>query len=256
MADRFAVAGRLALVTGASSGLGQHFARLLAAEGATVILAARRMPRLQALEAEIRSDGGQALAVEMDVTDASSIQAALDTVLHAFGTPPDLIINNSGLSREGFFTRMEEADFDLVMDTNVKGVWLVARTFAGALAKAGKPGCMINIASITARGVSQTLTAYSASKAACEHMTRIMAVEMARYGVRVNAIGPGYFETEINDTFLASGEGQKMLTRIPMRRFGEHEELSGALLLLASEAGSYMTGTTLIVDGGHSLNLL
>ncbi|MEO1360982.1 MAG: SDR family oxidoreductase, partial [Pseudomonadota bacterium] len=141
--------------------------------------------------------------------------------------------------------------FDLVMDTNTKGVWLVARTFAGALVKAGKTGSMINIASVAGKRVGYTMSAYCASKAACEHMTRAMAIEMARYGVRVNAIAPGYFETEINDAFLASEEGQKMRKRIPMRRFGEHEELSGPLLLLASEAGSFMTGTTIVVDGGH-----
>lgn len=256
MSDRFSVAGRLALVTGASSGLGRHFARLLAGEGATVILAARRMDRLKALEAAIQEAGGQAMAVEMDVTNAGSVQAAFDQVMAVYSSPPEIIVNNSGLSREGFFTRMDEADFDLVMDTNVKGVWLVARTFAGALARAGKTGSMINIASIAGRGVSHTLSAYCASKAACEHMTRGMALEMARYGIRVNAIGPGYFETEINDAFLASEEGQRMLQRIPLRRFGAHDELSGALLLLASEAGSYMTGTTLFVDGGHSLNTL
>ena len=146
---------------------------------------------------------------------------------------------------------MSEEDFDLVMDTNTKGVWLVARTFAGALVKAGKPGSMINIASVAGKRVGYTMTAYTASKAACEHMTRNMAIEMARYGVRVNAIAPGYFKTEINDEFLDSDEGQKMRKRIPMRRFGQHEELSGPLLLLASEAGSFMTGSTIVVDGGH-----
>ena len=251
MADRFDLNGKIALVTGASSGLGKHFAGILAEAGAKVVLAARRVDRLEVLAAEIQAKGGEAVAVSMDVTKADTIQAALEKTIATFGGPADIIINNSGLSREAFFTNMEEEDYDLVMDTNTKGVWLVARTFAGALVKAGKPGSMINIASVAGKRVGHTLTAYCASKAACEHMTRNMALEMARYGVRVNAIAPGYFETEINDEFLASEEGQNMRKRIPMRRFGEHEELSGPVLLLASDAGSFMTGTTIVVDGGH-----
>ncbi|MEL6724750.1 MAG: glucose 1-dehydrogenase [Pseudomonadota bacterium] len=251
MSDRFDLAGRVALVTGASSGLGRHFAKVLTKAGAKVVLAARRIDRLEALKAEIEADGGEALAVAMDVTKADTIQAGLEATIDRFGGPADIIVNNSGLSREDWFTSMDEDAFDLVMDTNTKGVWLVARTFAGALVKAGKTGSMINIASVAGKRVGYTMSAYCASKAACEHMTRAMAIEMARYGVRVNAIAPGYFETEINDAFLASEEGQKMRKRIPMRRFGEHEELSGPLLLLASEAGSFMTGTTIVVDGGH-----
>ena len=251
MSDRFDLTGRVALVTGASSGLGRHFAIVLSAAGAKVVLAARRTDRLEALAAEIETNGGEALAVAMDVTKADTIQAGLDATIERFGEPADVIVNNSGLSREDWFTSMDEDDFDLVMDTNTKGVWLVARTFAGALVKAGKQGSMINIASVAGKRVGYTMAAYCASKAACEHMTRAMAIEMARYGVRVNAVAPGYFETEINDTFLASEEGQKMRKRIPMRRFGEHEELSGPLLLLASDAGSFMTGATIVVDGGH-----
>ncbi|MFN3214673.1 MAG: SDR family NAD(P)-dependent oxidoreductase [Henriciella sp.] len=251
MSDRFDLSGRVALVTGASSGLGRQFAKVLSAAGAKVVLAARRVDRLQALASEIEASGGEALAVAMDVTKADTIQAGLEATIERFGGPADIIVNNSGLSREDWFTTMDEDDFDLVMDTNTKGVWLVARTFAGALTKAGKPGSMINIASVAGKRVGYTMAAYCASKAACEHMTRAMAIEMARYGVRVNAIAPGYFETEINDTFLNSDEGEKMRKRIPMRRFGEHEELSGPLLLLASDAGSFMTGATIVVDGGH-----
>ncbi|MEM7493824.1 MAG: glucose 1-dehydrogenase [Pseudomonadota bacterium] len=251
MTDRFDLTGKIALVTGASSGLGRHFARTLAQSGASVVLAARRIDRLEALAAEITSAGGQALPVAMDVTYPDQVDAALETVIEHFGGPADIIVNNSGLSRENWFTQMEEADFDLVMDTNVKGVWLVARTFAAALVKAGKPGSMINIASVAGRRVGPTMAAYCASKAAVDHMTRAMAIEMARYGVRVNAIAPGYFKTEINDAFLDSEEGEKMRRRIPMRRFGQHDELSGPLLLLASEAGTFMTGSTIVVDGGH-----
>ncbi|MEO0608386.1 MAG: glucose 1-dehydrogenase [Pseudomonadota bacterium] len=251
MTDRFDMTGKVALVTGASSGLGKHFAKILSEAGAKVVLAARRTDRLEALAREIETAGGEALPVAMDVTKADTIQAGLEATIERFGGPADVIVNNSGLSREGWFTTMDEDDFDLVMDTNTKGVWLVARTFAGALAKAGKPGSMINIASVAGKRVGYTMAAYCASKAACEHMTRAMAIEMARYKIRVNALAPGYFSTEINDTFLASDEGENMRKRIPMRRFGNHEELSGPMLLLASEAGSFMTGATLVVDGGH-----
>ncbi len=251
MADRFCVSGKIALVTGASSGLGRHFARVLSASGARVILAARRTDRLEALAAEIKAAGGDAFAVAMDVTKADTVQAALEASIAHYGEPADIIVNNSGLSREDWFTSMSEDDYDLVMDTNVKGVWLVARAFAGALVKSGKKGSVINIASVAGLRAGYTMAAYCASKAACEHMTRVMALEMARYGVRVNAIAPGYFETEINADFLGTDEGTKMRKRIPMRRFGEHEELSGPLLLLASQAGSFMTGATIVVDGGH-----
>jgi len=251
VADRFDVSGKIALVTGASSGLGRHFARVLSAGGAKVILAARRTDRLEELADEIKAAGGEAFAVAMDVTKAASVQAALEASIAHYGETADIIVNNSGLSREDWFTSMSEDDFDLVMDTNVKGVWLVARAFAGALTKSGKKGAMINIASVAGLRVGYTMAAYCASKAACEHMTRVMALEMARYGVRVNAIAPGYFETEINEDFLGTDEGTNMRKRIPMRRFGEHEELSGPLLLLASEAGSFMTGATIVVDGGH-----
>ena len=253
MADRFDIRGKLALVTGASSGLGAHFARLLAENGARVVLAARRVDRLNALASEITEAGGDAFAVEMDVTQGDAIHAALDRVVAHYGEVPDIIVNNSGMSREGFFTSMSEADYDAVMDTNLKGVWLVAKIFAGAMMAAGKRGSVVNICSITAFRPSKTLMAYSVSKAGVDHMTRIMALEMARYGVRVNAVAPGYFETEINDEHLASDAGEEMRKRIPMKRFGEHDELSGAMLLLASDAGSYMTGSTIVVDGGHLL---
>ena len=251
MSDPFNLDGRVALVTGASSGLGKHFAKALAKAGAKVVLAARRTDRLEAVASEIEADGGVALPVAMDVTDASTIEAALETTVQHFGSPAQIIVNNSGMSRDSFFTTMSEEDYDIVMDTNAKGVFLVAKTFGAALVEAGLPGSIVNIASITALRPSYTLLAYSASKAACEHMTRVMALEMARYNVRVNAIAPGYFVTDINDDFLASDEGDKMRRRIPMRRFGEHDELTGPMLLLASDAGSYMTGTTLVVDGGH-----
>lgn len=251
MTSLFDLSGKIALVTGASSGLGAHFAKTLASQGASVVLAARRKDRLEALAEEIKAVGGKALAVTMDVTDTASVEAAFDTAIAELGIP-DIIINNSGLSRESWIAKMDEADWDLVMDTNLKGVWRVAKAAANRLMDAGKPGSLINIASITALRVTPTAGAYAASKAAVDHLTRTMAVEFARYGIRVNAIAPGYFLTEINDHFFDTPEGDKMKRRIPMKRIGNIDELTGPLLLLASEAGSYMTGATVVVDGGHT----
>lgn len=249
----FSLANKTALVTGASSGLGEHFAQVLSEAGAHVVLAARRLERLEALAAKIERAGGKALPVEMDVTDPDSVEAAFATIKESLGRPCDVIVNNSGLSREGWFTEMSEEDWNLVINTNLNGVWRVAKHGARAMKEAGASGSIINIASITAHRTQMLTTAYCVSKAGVDHMTRQMAVEMARYNVRVNAISPGYYKTAINDDYLDSEAGEKMRKRIPMRRFGAYEELNGALLLLASEAGSYMQGTTVVVDGGHML---
>lgn len=254
--ELFNLEGQTALVTGASGGLGENFARVLAKAGARVVLAARRVDRLQALAGEIEAAGGKALAVRMDVTDPGSVEAAFETVQAELGGPADIIVNNSGVSRDEWFTKMSEEDWRTVMDTNLDGVWRVAKAGANALTAAGKPGSIINIASITALRPSQTIGAYAASKAAVDHLTRVMALELARYKIRVNAIAPGYFKTDINDEFLDSELGEKMRKRVPMRRYGQYEELAGPLLLLASDAGSYMTGSTIVVDGGHVVSSL
>ena len=157
------------------------------------------------------------------------------------------------MSREGWFTKMAEDDWNAVIDTNLTGVWRVAKHGANAMIAAKVQGSIINIASITGLRTQMMTTAYSVSKAGVDHMTRQMAVEMARSGIRVNAIAPGYFKTEINDDFLESEEGLKMIRRIAQRRIGNVSELSGPLLLLASDAGSFMTGSTIVVDGGHTL---
>ncbi|GGB63020.1 SDR family NAD(P)-dependent oxidoreductase [Henriciella pelagia] len=254
--ELFDLSGKTALITGASGGLGASFARELAAAGAHVVLAARRLEKLESLANAIEASGGKALAVAMDVTDPDSVTAAFATVQETLGRPCDIIINNSGISRDDWFTRMTEEDWRAVMNTNLDGVWRVAKAGANALIDAGKPGSIINIASITARRPQHTIAAYAASKAAVEHFTHVMALELARYGIRSNAIAPGYFSTDINDEFLESEQGEKMRKRVPMRRFGEYRELAGALLLLASDAGSYMTGTTIVVDGGHLVSTL
>ena len=254
--ELFDLSGKAALITGSSSGLGANFARVLAGAGAETVLAARRIEKLEALAGEIKAAGGKALAVQMDVTDPASVERAFAAIQDGLGRPCDIIVNNSGIARDNWFTKMTEEDWRAVMDTNLDGVWRVAKAGANALMEAGKAGSIINIASITALRPQPTISAYAASKAAVDHLTRVMALELARYKIRVNAIAPGYFSTDINDEFLESEEGEKMRKRVPMRRYGQYEELSGALLLLASEAGSYMTGSTIVVDGGHVCSAL
>lgn len=245
--------GRRALITGASSGLGEHFARALARYGATVVLAARRMERLQALQSEIEADGGQAFAVEMDVTSPDSVTAAFEAIGKKYGAPCDILVNNSGIGQASWFAETTEEEWANIIDTNLTGVWRVAQQASKALIAAGQPGSIINIASITALQPSPMISGYAASKAAVDHLTRNMAIELSRYGIRVNAIAPGYFKTAINDDYLDSEHGERMKKRIAMRRFGNYEDLEGPLLLLASDAGAYMTGATIVVDGGHSI---
>ncbi len=250
----FSLVNRTALVTGASSGLGRHFAQVLADAGASVVVAARRMDRLEEVAGEIGKSGGKALAVEMDVTSEASVAAAFQGISEALGRPCDVVINNSGMSREGWFREQSEEDWDAVLDTNLTGVWRVGKHATNAMIAAGTKGSIVNIASITAHRTQFMTTAYCVSKAGVDHLTRHMALENARYGIRVNAISPGYYKTAINDAYLDSEAGEAMRKRIAFRRFGEYRELDGALLLLASEAGSYMTGSTIVVDGGHLLS--
>lgn len=245
--------GRLALVTGASSGLGEHFAQTLSSNGATVVLAARRLERLQALQSKIEASGDKAFAVEMDVTSPDSVTAAFAAIHTEYAAPCDILINNSGIGQASWFTDTTEEEWASIVDTNLTGVWRVAQQASKALIKAGKPGAIVNIASITGLQPSPMISGYAASKAAVDHLTRNMAIELSRYGIRVNAIAPGYFKTAINDEYLDSEHGDQMKKRIAMRRFGNYEDLDGPILLLASDAGAYMTGATIVVDGGHTL---
>ena len=244
--------GKTALVTGASSGLGQHFARVLANAGAKVALAARRLDRLQQLEAEIRAAGGQAAAVALDVTDRASIIKAFDTVEAGLG-PVTILVNNAGVPAGSYFLKMSESDWRSVLDVNLDGVFRVGQEAARRMSKTGNGGSIINIASITAFGVLKAIAAYSASKAAVVSLTKSMALELARDRIRVNALAPGYFATELNDAFLTSDAGRRLLSRVPMERAGKLEELDGPLLLLASDAGAFMTGSVITIDGGHML---
>jgi NAD(P)-dependent dehydrogenase (short-subunit alcohol dehydrogenase family) len=255
-ADLFRLDGKVALVTGASSGFGRHFAGVLAEAGAAVALGARRIDRLEALADEIRAAGGRAHAVPLDVTDAAGIKAALAASEAALG-PIDILINNSGISGPAAFAvDIEEADWDQVLDTNLKGVWLVSRAVARLMIDGGRGGSIVNIASMLGLRVAHAVSAYAASKAGVAQLTKAMALELARYRIRVNALAPGYFETDLNRDYLGSPAGQAMIKRIPQRRSGQAEDLDGALLLLASEASRYMTGTVIPIDGGHLVSTL
>jgi NAD(P)-dependent dehydrogenase (short-subunit alcohol dehydrogenase family) len=250
--ELFSLAGAIALVTGASSGLGQHFARVLAGAGAGVVLASRRLGRLQRLEGEIRAGGGKAWAVALDVTEAASVSRAFEAVETAAG-PVTVLVNNAGVPSGSFFVTTTDEEWRDVMAVNLDGVFRVGREAARRMIANGTGGSIINIASILGFGAIKSLSAYAASKAAVVSLTKSMALELARERIRVNAIATGYFATEINDAFLASVAGKRLLSRVPMGRAGELAELDGPLLLLASNAGACMTGSVVTVDGGHLL---
>ena len=252
--DRFRLEGCLALVTGASSGLGMHFARLLADAGARVAVAARRADKLQSVVDGIEQSGGQARALALDVTNATSVRACFDA-LSSWGVP-DIVVNNAGITVTRPLLQQTEEDFDQVLDTNLKGCWLVATEAARRMVGAGHGGSIVNVASILGERVAGGVAPYAISKAGVVQATKAMALELARYRIRVNALLPGYVVTDLNRDFLASEAGQKLQARIPSRRFGQMTDLDGPLLLLASDAGAAMSGATLAVDGAHLVNSL
>ena len=255
MSKRFDLTGKVALVTGASSGLGVHFARTLADAGASVTIAARRADRLASLQAELQSTGRKAVAVELDVQSGDSITAAFAAAEEALG-PIDIVVNNAGISIVKPALEMPVEDWDAVVNTNLRGAWLVAQAAGKRWLMAKRPGVIVNIASILGLRTIGQVAPYNASKAGLIHLTRALAMEWARHDIRVNAICPGYIETEMNSDFWKTPAGQRLIERIPQRRIGQPENLDGALLLLASEAGTFMTGSVLTVDGGHTVSSL
>ncbi|MBP2228869.1 NAD(P)-dependent dehydrogenase (short-subunit alcohol dehydrogenase family) [Azospirillum agricola] len=255
MGVSFDLTGRTALVTGASSGLGRHFAGVLARAGARVAIAARRADALADTRAAIEAAGGSAAAVAMDVTDPESVRRAVAEASDALGGI-DILINNAGITASRPFLDMEEEEWDRVLDTNLTGCARVAREVGRRMRDKGTGGSIVNIASILGLRVAGQLSSYIASKAGVVHLTKAMALELARHGIRVNALCPGYLETEMNADFFASPAGQTLIKRIPQRRLGRLEELDGPLLLLASDAGSYMTGSVIAADGGHLVSSL
>ena len=254
MSYLFSLDGQCALVTGASGSLGRHFANVLARAGAAVALAARRLDELEIIAAEIRAAGGAATAIALDVTDAGSIATAFSAAEEKLG-PITLLVNNAGVAVTKPLLEYDEGDWDKVMDTNLKGAWLVAQEAARRMVEAGG-GNIINIASILGLRVIGGVSAYCASKAGLIHLTKAMALELGPHGVRVNTLAPGYIETDLNRDFFASNAGRSLIERIPHRRLGQLEDLDGSLLLLASDASRYMTGTVVTVDGGHTISSL
>ncbi len=251
----FSVQNEVAIVTGASSGLGRHFARVLAASGAKVALCARRREKLDDLAAEIRSSGGTALPVELDVTDGASVSAAIDRAADGLG-PVTILINNAGLAVDKPLLDTSDEEWDLVLDTNLKGAWMMARETARHMIAEGAEGKMVNIVSILGVTATPRVHGYAASKAGLIHLTRTLALELARHDIRVNAIAPGYVETDLNSGLLTGPTGDRLKKRIPQRRFARPDNLDGALLLLCSKAGAYMTGSVVTVDGGMTLSTL
>ncbi|MGS2722311.1 SDR family NAD(P)-dependent oxidoreductase [Porticoccus sp. GXU_MW_L64] len=247
---------RVALVTGASSGLGAHFARVLAQAGAHVVLAARRTEKLQQQVEHIEKAKGKALAVQLDVTDPASVESAFSSITEKLGRPADILINNAGVANSRRFTNVDEDSWQRVINTNLSGVWRVANRFSKELLAAEGNGSIVNIASILGLRVAIGESTYSTSKAAVVQMTKAMALELGRKGIRVNALCPGYFKTELNQDFFESPKGQQFIQQTPAQRLGELHELDAPLLLLASNAGSFINGVALAVDGGHLVSSL
>jgi len=252
MSDLFDVSKEIILVTGASQGLGRQFARVLSAHGAAVALAARQTAKLKSLEEEITARGGRAVAVAMDVTDTASIAGAIDAAEAALG-PVTVLINNAGIAIEKVAIDQTEEDWDAVIGANLKGAYFAATEIARRLIEREQGGNIVNIASVLGFGVMKFLAPYTISKAGIIQATKVLALELAGSGIRVKALAPGYIDTEMNHEFWATPAGEKLTKRIPQRRVGRESDLDGAILLLASNASRYMTGSVVTVDGGFLL---
>ena len=247
----FDLTGKSALITGGGTGLGRFYAKQLAEAGARVVLCARRVEKLQDCAKEINANGGTAECYPMDVTDIDSIQIALEN--GSRNGVISIVVNNAGVFASGLMLHETEDEWDAVMATNLKGAWLVAREAVARMSEAKTGGSIINISSMLGIASQKGTAPYGASKAALLHLTRNMALEWAKFGVRTNAIAPGSFSSDMADEFLESDLGQVMLSRIPLRRFGNHADLAGPILLLASNASAFLTGVTLPIDGGHTI---
>ncbi len=255
MTVTFDLSGKVALVTGASGGLGRHFAGVLARAGATVGVCARRTDEIAVTVTGIEAAGGRAIGVTLDVTDSDSVTAAFETVSDQAG-PVTVLINNAGTASGDLALDLTEADWDRVMDTNLKGAWTIAQEAAKRMVTAETGGVIVNIASVLGLRVSKGVVPYAVSKAGLIQMTKALALEWAVHDIRVNALAPGYVETDLTRDYLAGDAGKALLKRIPQRRPANMSELDGPLLLLASGASSYMTGAVLSVDGGHLVSSL
>lgn len=251
----FGLSGKVVLVTGGGTGIGQETAIALAKAGAKVAVVGRRIDKLEESVKAIKACAGTAMATAMDVSDPISIKQGLEAIQAELGTV-DILINNAGVESEHALAQTSEEEWDHVLGVNLIGPWRLAKELLEAWSNDDRGGNIINIGSITGLAPQKGLASYAVSKAAILHMTKIMALEWARYGIRVNAIAPGYYRTDMSERFLDLPAGQTLIKNIPMRRAGELSELVGAMIYLASEASSYVNGATLVVDGGHLVRSL
>ena len=252
--DRFSLVGRTAFVTGASSGMGRHFAGTLAEAGAKVICAARRKESIEEVAQAIRASGGQAIAIELDIGSTESVTRAFDEATKAFGVV-DLLINNAGQIIFAPFPDISDEQWENLMNVNVGGCMRMTREFCKRLIAAGRPGSVVNITSITGQLTKAYLSIYGTAKAALIQFTKQVAMDMLPHGIRVNSIAPGYFRTAMVDWYFDSDAGKVEVENLPAKRVGLLEELDGPLLLLASDAGSYLNGVILPVDYGHVVRI-
>ena len=248
----FDLTNKVVAITGASSGFGHHFAQVLSSAGATVVLGARREEKLQARVEEIEAQGGKALAVQLDVTNKSSVEHFIDTAFEKCGQL-DVLINNAGVEAGAkTYTMIDEEDWDYVINTNLKSAWVASKYYTAKVEQSGQAaGNIVMISSITDTRTIKGQFPYAVSKGALTRMTEVMALEATRYNIRVNALSPGYILTDVSRILLESDKAPEFVKGIPMRRFGEFDDLDGPILLLASDASKYMTGSVLTVDGGH-----
>jgi 3-oxoacyl-[acyl-carrier protein] reductase len=252
MSDLFDVSGETVLITGASQGLGRQFARVLSAHGAAVALAARQVGKLRAIEEEIKGKGGRAAAIEMDVASNASIAKAIDAAEAALG-PVTVLINNAGIAVDKTAVELDEADWDAVIGVNLKGAYFTATEIARRMIARQSGGNIVNIASVLGFGVLKLASPYAISKAGIVQATKALALELAASKIRVNALAPGYIDTDMNHELWTTPAGERLVKRIPQRRVGKDSDLDGAILLLASNASRYMTGSVVTVDGGFLL---
>ncbi|MGA7432499.1 MAG: glucose 1-dehydrogenase [Xanthobacteraceae bacterium] len=250
----FDLHGKVAMVTGASSGLGLRFAQCLAENGAAVALVARRVDRLKALAAQIEKAGGKAVPIEADVRDRAAMAQAFDAAEALLG-PVTILVNNAGVAHSGRAVEMPEDEWRRVLSVNLDAVFFCAQEAARRMLAAGKAGAIVNIASVLGLGVGKGAVAYATAKAGVIQLTKAMALELAFKGIRVNAIAPGWFVTDLNREYLEGEAGAKLKREIPIGRFGEEGDLDGPLLLLASDAGRFVTGATIVADGGQIVAL-
>ena len=251
------LSGKRVLITGASSGFGEYFARIAVKAGADVAICARRVPRLEELAEELMKAhaGRSVVPIQMDVTDNRSIKSAFDTAEAQIGVI-DVLVNNAGFANPTLVLDMEEDDWDGIMDTNLRGAFFVAQESAKRMVKAKLAGSIINIASILGIRQGTSQLNYGVAKSGMIQMTKVMGLEFTRNNIRCNALAPGYFNTEMNEEFFSTPKGKEYIQRIPPKRLGELHELDGPFMLLASDQSSFMTGQVIAVDGGHLLSAL